>query len=93
MSDARSIGTNTIEFFDTEAKVALNQEPLDESASVPRTGEILFLPAEMTGSKSGHYEVQQVEYDYVPSEHRDIPIELGPVKLNRIIVHVRTMRR
>lgn len=87
-NEAKTLGADAIEFYDAEGKVSLNHAPLGALTFVPREGELVYLPADMTGSPSGYYEVKRVEYHYSPDSETDMPENIGPVKLARITVHV-----
>ena len=52
-------------------------------------GEVVHVPADMTGGQAGYYEVLAVEYHYEPAQDTDIPEDIGPAKLVRIQVEVR----
>jgi hypothetical protein len=91
-NELKALGEDTVQFYDAEAKVSLNHVPLGAQTIVPREGELVLLPADMTGSEAGYYQVKRVEYYYQRDSATEIPEDIGPVKLGRITVQVTKVR-
>ncbi len=54
-------------FYDVQQKCAINLVPFKQLASIPRTGDHVYLPGETDNGKnygSGKYEVVDVDFHY-----------------------------
>jgi len=76
----------SVEFYDDFNKLTINFVPFG-GTTVPRIGELVYLPGQGTRDGSGAYRVVRVEYHFLPDgtkEQRDF----RAAQLGKITVHV-----